>query len=98
MSSQDLVEEAVDFDSKFGKPLNLRNKIMSAYPNMAIAAEFKRASPSKGDINTKLDPISQCLQYAEAGASIVSVLTEKLHFKGIGFDLDECNLHTYSSL
>ena len=49
---------------------------------MAIAAEFKKASPSKGDINPNLDPVKQCLEYAEVGASVISVLTEFKHFKG----------------
>ena len=52
------------------------------YPELAIAAEFKRASPSKGNINVELDAVEQCLEYADAGASIISVLTEFLHFKG----------------
>ena len=49
---------------------------------MAIAAEFKRASPSKGDINIKVNIVDQCLLYSEAGASVISVLTEFRHFKG----------------
>ena len=50
---------------------------------MAVAAEFKRASPSKGDINMNVDIVTQCLQYGQAGAAIISVLTEFQHFKGI---------------
>lgn len=49
---------------------------------MSIAAEFKRASPSKGVINEDLDPVVQGLQYAEMGAAVISVLTEYKYFKG----------------
>lgn len=49
---------------------------------MAIAAEFKRASPSKGDINPNLDAVEQCLEYARMGSAVISVLTEFKHFKG----------------
>ena len=49
---------------------------------MAIAAEFKRASPSKGDINLNVDVVEQCLKYADVGAAVISVLTEFEHFKG----------------
>ncbi|MBS4193020.1 indole-3-glycerol phosphate synthase TrpC [Bacillus sp. FJAT-49705] len=49
---------------------------------IAIIAEFKRASPSKGDINTELDPVSQALSYIKYGANAISVLTDTLFFKG----------------
>ncbi len=50
---------------------------------MAIAAEFKRASPSKGELNMNVDIVTQCLQYGQAGAAVISVLTEFQHFKGM---------------
>jgi indole-3-glycerol phosphate synthase len=49
---------------------------------MKIAAEFKRASPSKGDLNIQANVITQCVGYAEAGASVISVLTDTKYFKG----------------
>lgn len=75
--------EVKEFDKVYGKPLNLEDCIISKHPKMAFAGEFKRASPSKGDININLDPVEQCLAYASIGASIISVLTENKHFKGI---------------
>ena len=49
---------------------------------VALAAEFKRASPSKGDIAVGVDAGTQARVYVRAGASIVSVLTEPTWFKG----------------
>ncbi len=52
----------------------------------AIIAEIKRASPSKGDIFHGLDPASVAVEYANAGAVAISVLTDS-HFKGSLNDL-----------
>lgn len=49
---------------------------------MAVIAEVKRASPSKGDIAPGIDAGQQALAYAEAGAGGISVLTEPNWFKG----------------
>lgn len=48
----------------------------------AIIAEYKRASPSKGDINLHRTPDEVGAMYAQAGAAAISVLTEEAHFKG----------------
>lgn len=48
----------------------------------AVVAEYKRASPSRGDIAPALLPEDVARQYAEAGAACISVLTEEAHFKG----------------
>ena len=49
---------------------------------MALIAEVKRASPSKGDIAPDTDASRQALLYAEGGAAAISVLTEPHWFKG----------------
>ncbi|MBP3040706.1 indole-3-glycerol phosphate synthase TrpC [Bacillaceae bacterium Marseille-Q3522] len=54
---------------------------------LAIIAEFKRASPSKGVINLSLSPQEQALSYVENGADAVSVLTDQTFFKGSHQDL-----------
>jgi indole-3-glycerol phosphate synthase len=56
---------------------------------LCIIAEFKRASPSKGDINPKLNPRKQAKLYAEFGADAISVLTDQTFFKGSFSDLQE---------
>jgi len=54
---------------------------------LAIIAEFKRASPSKGDINMELIPEIQALAYQKYGATAISVLTDTKFFKGSFHDL-----------
>jgi indole-3-glycerol phosphate synthase len=50
--------------------------------DMKIISEVKRASPSKGDLSEITDPTSLALRYEDAGASVISVLTEERRFKG----------------
>jgi indole-3-glycerol phosphate synthase len=47
-----------------------------------VIAEVKKASPSKGIIRTDMDPVDIARQYAAAGASAISVLTEEDFFQG----------------
>ncbi|KAI0239675.1 anthranilate synthase / indole-3-glycerol phosphate synthase [Massospora cicadina] len=54
---------------------------------LPVLAELKRASPSKGDINLKVNIARQALTYASAGAAAISVLTEPKWFKGSLNDL-----------
>ena len=52
-----------------------------------IIAEFKRKSPSKGIINDKVKPEEVTKGYAAAGASALSVLTDRNFFMGRKLDL-----------
>ena len=47
-----------------------------------IISEVKRASPSKGDLSEILQPAKLAEQYQDAGATVISVLTEARRFKG----------------
>ena len=52
-----------------------------------IIAEIKRASPSKGVINDKIDVAEVARNYENGGACAISVLTEEDRFKGSLEDL-----------
>ena len=54
---------------------------------MAVMAEVKRASPSRGDIAPDMKADEQALRYARGGAAGISVLTEPTWFKGTLDDL-----------
>ncbi len=49
---------------------------------LAVVAEYKRASPSRGVIREDLDVEEVVRQYAAAGASALSILTEETYFHG----------------
>jgi len=53
-----------------------------------IIAEFKRQSPSKGIINSKAGVVETTRGYAQAGASGVSILTDKKFFGGSPQDIE----------
>lgn len=54
-----------------------------------IIAEFKRHSPSKGDINPFAKVEQVTIGYMQAGASALSVLTDSKFFKGKSEDLKQ---------
>jgi indole-3-glycerol phosphate synthase len=57
--------------------------------DVAIIAEVKRRSPSKGDINPTLEAAEQAREYEAGGARGISVLTEGAHFGGSPEDFEE---------
>lgn len=57
-------------------------------PGIAVIAEIKRATPSKGPLNLDLDASKMAAAYAEGGAAAISVLTEPDLFKGSLDDLE----------
>ena len=81
------LQEAMDTAAPVRDPLNtlLRNKL-------SVIAEVKRSSPSKGALATIADPASLAEQYENAGASVISVLTERRRFGGSLADLDAVRL------
>jgi len=92
-----LEEAANEFANKHGPILDLREVIRGQSPRMALAAEFKRASPSKGDIATDVNAGEQAVTYASAGANIISVLTESRWFKGTLSDMTDARIQTNNS-
>ncbi len=57
-------------------------------PGLALVAEVKRASPSKGALSDIPDPAALAAAYEAGGASAISVLTEQRRFGGSLADLD----------
>jgi len=70
-----------------GNPHYSLLSVLETAKDLTIIAEFKRASPSKGDINLNADPGEQTSSYIKYGADVCSVLTDKQFFKGDFSDL-----------
>jgi indole-3-glycerol phosphate synthase len=60
---------------------------LASAEGLAVIAEVKRRSPSKGDLHADLDPAATAKAYEAGGASCVSVLTDADHFGGSAEDL-----------
>jgi indole-3-glycerol phosphate synthase len=61
--------------------------VLAARQDVAVIAELKRSSPSKGAINAGLDAAQQIRAYANGGAAAFSILTEPSEFGGSLDDL-----------
>jgi indole-3-glycerol phosphate synthase len=78
--------------SQLHEQLSQAPKVIDAHPRllaapMTVIAEVKRSSPSKGSLAVISDPRKLAAQYEEAGAAVVSVLTEQRRFGGALADL-----------
>ena len=62
--------------------------------DVAVIAEVKRRSPSKGMINTAIDAAAQARSYARGGAAALSILTEPVEFGGSIDDLRDARQAT----
>jgi len=75
------------FDPIDYKPVvSFKERVQSA-STISIISEIKRASPSHGDINQGVDPVSQAMQYEAGGAGAISILTDPAFFNGTMDDL-----------
>lgn len=68
-------------DGEVGPPRGFQAALTS-YPGVALIAEAKKASPSKGVICPDFDPVRIAREYEAGGAQAVSVLTDEKFFQG----------------
>jgi indole-3-glycerol phosphate synthase len=61
--------------------------------NVAVIAEVKRRSPSRGTLNATMSAGEQVARFERAGAAAISVLTERTRFGGSLDDLHDAALH-----
>ena len=70
------------------QPVALDGAAALRQPGVAVIAEVKRCSPSKGALAAITDPAALAQDYEAGGAAIISVLTERRRFGGSLADLD----------
>ncbi len=68
-------------------PAPIRFKHALQKNGLSVIAEIKRKSPSKGMLNSSIDPALLAKQYVAGGAAAISVLTDEKHFGGSLHDL-----------
>jgi len=79
----------------FKTPVVSLKKYVQRKDKSGIIAEFKRRSPSKGDINAHAKVEQVSIGYMQAGASALSVLTDTHFFGGKNEDLMEARKYNF---
>jgi indole-3-glycerol phosphate synthase len=82
------VDDLVELASRLGPTRGFRAALTDR-PQLAVIAEIKRRSPSKGDLNIGLDAATWAATYEAGGAACLSVLTDEEHFGGSVADLEQ---------
>lgn len=62
--------------------ISFYNALENKKQEVALIAEVKKASPSKGVIKENFDPVAIAKEYEHGGVNAISVLTDRQYFQG----------------
>jgi indole-3-glycerol phosphate synthase len=81
------LERLASSPSAVDPPRGFATALSADRSQLAVIAEIKRRSPSRGDLFADLDPAAIAATYEVGGAACLSVLTDTPHFGGSADDL-----------
>jgi indole-3-glycerol phosphate synthase len=85
-ADQRSLDRLLDQVDAAGSPRGFR-RALADRDRLGVVSEIKRRSPSKGDLNSTLDPAEWAATYERGGAACLSVLTDGESFGGSVADL-----------